>query len=532
MTMNITEVRLLSVPLENDYKHTLWFQNLESQIAYFASKTKYAGYNFSYQRKDGYIAYPLAYDSLIGVNYVMYKNASHGDKWFFAFITDMKYINDERTNIYIETDVMQTWRFDYTVRPSFVEREHVASDRVGEHLQNENLELGDFICNAYTKSYLGAGSHYIVVGTTQTVTGDQVGGAIYNGIYSGLKYYAFPNTATGANDLGNWLKEYFDSEGAGDAVQCMFLVPMTLINLDDGTNKVATSNDPKVLYINHGTSAENDTNLQLTHNTLEGYTPKNNKLLCYPYRYLMVSNNNGGAVVYNFEDFRDDSGNVINPKFRIESCLTVGCSTRMIPERYKGVVYNHEEGINLGKYPALNWTSDVFTNWITQNSMNVGLSLTQNAVKTVGGAALAPYTAGLSLNHSISGVNAIFNTLAEVHKASLIPPQSKGNINNGDVITASNENDFHFYDMSIRKEFAKIIDDFFDMFGYKINRVKVPDFYHRENYWYTKTIDVNIDGAIPMNDINKIRDCYNQGITFWCNPENIGDYSVSNSITG
>ena len=70
------------------------------------------------------------------------------------------------------------------------------------------------------------------------------------------------------------------------------------------------------------------------------------------------------------------------------------------------------------------------------------------------------------------------------------------------------------------------------MFGYKVNRVKIPSILHRKNYWYTKTIDVNIDGAVPTNDLNKIKECYNKGITFWSNPANIGNYDVSNEIIG
>ena len=83
-----------------------------------------------------------------------------------------------------------------------------------------------------------------------------------------------------------------------------------------------------------------------------------------------------------------------------------------------------------------------------------------------------------------------------------------------------------------KEQYAKIIDNYFDMFGYKVNRVKKPSAGHRENYWYTKTIDVNIDGAIPQKDLQKIKDCYNNGITFWYTPANIGNYSVSNLPCG
>jgi hypothetical protein len=68
------------------------------------------------------------------------------------------------------------------------------------------------------------------------------------------------------------------------------------------------------------------------------------------------------------------------------------------------------------------------------------------------------------------------------------------------------------------------------MYGYKVNIVKTPNKAHRSRYWYTKTIDVNIDGAIPNMDMQKIKDCYNRGITFWRNDKEIQDYSLSNTI--
>ena len=68
------------------------------------------------------------------------------------------------------------------------------------------------------------------------------------------------------------------------------------------------------------------------------------------------------------------------------------------------------------------------------------------------------------------------------------------------------------------------------MFGYKVNIVKTPAKAHRSRYWYTKTIDVNIDGAIPSKDMQVIKDCYNRGITFWRNASEIQNYSLINTI--
>jgi hypothetical protein len=187
-----------------------------------------------------------------------------------------------------------------------------------------------------------------------------------------------------------------------------------------------------------------------------------------------------------------------------------------------------------GKFPTLSWSADMFTNWLTQNSVNIGLGLASGALQVVGGVVTMAATAGAGAAIGgasvVGGVNSIASTLAQVHQQSFTPNSARGNTNGGDINSADDENTFYFYKMSIKAEYAKIIDEYFNMFGYKCNRVKVPAKAHRESYWYTKTIDANIIGGIPQDDLQTIKDCYNRGITFWNTETNYRNYSVSNNI--
>ena len=172
MALNtITEVRLLSVPLESDYIHTLHFDTEAEQIAYFKGKTKKSENDFSYQRKDQAIRYPLHIDDLWECNYVMYRNAFYNNKWFYAFIKKMEYINDGVTMIHIETDAIQTWYFDYNVKTCFVEREHSADDRIGTNTILEGLELGEYVSNVHNKDDSLKENHKFVVASTVAVDG-------------------------------------------------------------------------------------------------------------------------------------------------------------------------------------------------------------------------------------------------------------------------------------------------------------------------------------------------------------------------
>lgn len=535
MSNQITEVRLLNVPLENDYKHTLYFSSKSAQASYFQGRTVFSGSDFSYQRKDGIIRYPKSYDELSNCNYVMYRNPG-SSKWVYAFITEKKYINDERTDLTIETDVLQTYLGEYTIKPSFVEREHASSDNVGENTVPENLELGEFV-SVYDSKISELQSKKIVIARSALPSmkpaislGEEdttISGGRYNGLYSGLSYVAFEETEV--SQINAFLQQY-DESGKADAIQSMFYAPSFLAE----RKKVGDIYLWDVLYSEVPKSITHQFNKPNLTNTItsggNSYTFRNNKLKTFPFQYLLVSNNNGASAVYHYENFLNDT-----LQFNIYGVLTPGCSIRMIPKNYKGVLENNEEGLNLGKYPICNWTSDVYTNWLTQNSVNIGLNIASGIGQMVAGGALAVATGGAGIavggGQIASGASAIAGQLAQIHQMSFTPPQARGNINSGDVTTATHNNTFTFYGMSIKPEIAAIIDNYFDMFGYKCNRVKVPESNHRQNYWYTKTIDVSIDGAITAKDMQTIKNCYNNGVTFWKNSSNIGNYSVSNSST-
>ena len=530
--MAITKVYLLSVPLEKDYAHTLWFSSALAQSNYFQGRVQKRYDDFTYQRKDNIIRVPDQIDTLykLGVNYVMYQNPEYNDKWFYAFITNMQYINDGRTDITIQTDCLQTWMFEKVLKPCFVEREHAAVDTVGAHTIDEGLELGEYICNLHSFSDYGGDSPYIVLGATKDHNGENVQGTLYNNTYSGVRYYAFNNSLEGIIKLDEFLANY-DADGIGEAITCMFMAPASMINLAEDGISVRSHQSPTDYYINSASTTATTVSKTLTKGNIDGYTPRNNKLLSYPFRYLLVGNNSGASAVYKYERF-ENGGSIIPPCFVIEGVINPGCSIRMVPLYYNGIYRNDEEGINMGKFPVLNWASDVYTNWLTQNGVNIALEIVSGVGQIVAGTAVAVGSGGLGAavggGSIVGGVSQIAGTLAQIHAQSFAPPQAKGNLNSGDVVTATRRNDFHFYDMTVKAEFARIIDEYFDMYGYKTHRVKIPEQHHRENYWFTKTIDANITGAIPQDDLQTIKDCYNRGVTYWRIPANFKDYTVAN----
>lgn len=513
--VNISKVYLLGVPLENDYKNTLYFANASSQQSYFASQVLFSFTDFSYQRKDHFIRVPRGYDDVYKCNYVMYQNTAYSNKWFYAFITKIEYVDDGRTDVYIETDVIQTWLFDYTVKASFVEREHVDDDTRGLHTIPEGLETGEYVIDSKTQESMNTNVCCVVGSTASPGEYLNLYGGYYNGIPSGITYYRYDDYT----DIPTFLNN-LASNNKIDAIVDMFLAPKWLCG---GSNLqhvvIPTSNS--VGYFDFSVPEIS---------TLDTYTPHNNKLLTYPFCYTNLSNGQGSSAVLHQELWDNDTGTT-NKKVKVYGCLTPGCSIRAIPLNYRDCPEPFDEGINLGKFPQLNWTTDQYTNWLTQNGVNIATSVASGLASVVKGGAEAKATGGAKgIGEVVSGLTSIANTMGEVYVHSLVPDQAQGNLNNGDVTTASANNRFTCYNMTIRKEYAQIIDKYFDMFGYKVNMVKVPNKNHRANWWYTKCIDVNIDGDIPNNDMQKIKSCYNTGITFWKNASNIQNYSLSNDI--
>ena len=147
-----TAVYLCNTPLKSDNKNQISFSNRSAQFNYFNSLAIRRFSDFTYQRKDNIIRVPINAEVLFndGVNYVMYDNKNFSNRWIYAFIEKIEYINDNVSHIHIKTDVFQTWFLDCEIHPSFVVRETVKNDELFRHTLPENLPTGEQITVATT----------------------------------------------------------------------------------------------------------------------------------------------------------------------------------------------------------------------------------------------------------------------------------------------------------------------------------------------------------------------------------------------
>ena len=529
-----------TVCFESDYKNVLDFPNENARSAYFSSIASKTYSDFTYMKKDNAVVVGDNIDNIIGYNYCWYKNSGFTNKTYYCFITNMEYLSENSTRITFTTDVYQTYLFDKIMKPSFVVREHTNNDTIGVNTIPEELETGEYIMiEDYTKNSTPYQTLNYIMGATIdpfVKNGDKfagAGGAIYDGIYSGISYFYFDNPT----DLSNKLVE-IDNAGQGDAVYTIFMYP------DELFTKSPFGTSTPYGYVTPSNTIKSFTLAEVFRPTTmceeKTYTPRNNKLLTYPYTYFQVTNNAGTVNNIPYEDiseagsgFAIDMRGIISSGGNIITFIEKAKNFQELPSSiYTPLV------LSASKLPVCCWNSDVYVNWLTQNGVNLVGDVLKIGVGITGSAAftLASILTG-NLIGAVGGVIAgssqvadIFSQAGKLYEHSLAPDTIKGQANIGSPLLSIGQLEPRCYQMSIKTEYAKVIDEFFDMFGYKTNRVKLPNERGRQNWNYVETRNCNVCGSIPQEDLEKLRRIYNTGVTIWHNSETFLDYSVANNI--
>ena len=243
-----TNVRLLSgVPFYNDYKDTRWFDTKAAQTAYFLNRAcPKSMQQATFQRFEDktYISVSAPIDDLRAVNYLMFQNAKTSDKWFYAFVTKLEYRNTSTTYVHFQLDVLQTWRFDYGFKPSFVLREHTPlwwGD--GTPVRNtvpEQLNYGEAYDVVYRHKYQpydGLKFLVIVANSSLHLKVDPVhtDGKIYGhmmGVPQALSYYIVPYHANGKR-----VYDYYSKEIIATPMEAL----QTLYTSTEAVNRIVTA---------------------------------------------------------------------------------------------------------------------------------------------------------------------------------------------------------------------------------------------------------------------------------------------------
>lgn len=494
-----TTIKILhNVPLDNTYEHTIYFDTVSAQSSYFSGLAKYTFEEQTYQRvKRGYIRIAKNAESLYDCNYLMFQNSAFGNKWFYAFINSVEYINNGVSEIEFEIDDMQTWHFDYHLQDCFVEREHSATDVAGDNIVPESLEKGEYIIYGMTKAGVNDQLGYMVDATITKEYEDILAhGYTINGkqIMSGLSLISF---GTNTVELSSWLNGNGNSENQ--------------VKVRNGVMNIRLGTPSKKTYIEYGTPS---------------LKVKNKKLLTYPYCFCYVTNFNGNSAVYPFEYFTNNTANFYLCTDEMPASPAV-----LYPVNYKGLSENTDEKITLNNFPTVGWSSSYYDYWLAQAQTTKVPNLVTNVLGGIatGAVATGGNPAGIAVGAGVGALSSVINLMSERNWADKQPPQSHST-NSGMTDYWNGTIDFGIMTKSITPEMTRTIDDYFSRFGYATHRNKVPNRNVRPHWCYTKTVGCTIKGSIPADDMRKICSIYDKGITFWKKGDEVGNYTLDNTV--
>lgn len=567
----------LSFPLDNS--HVRRFASLSTQTAYFDSLPKTTLENFVYTRVDNYDFTFNVTGKIQGSQqwgYMRLKNLFDGNRWYYCFVTKVEYVDDNTVKVYGSLDFYQTYVFDMTILESLVERQH-------ERLYQSN---GLPVLNTVDEG-VDYGAEYRVVSTRKVVTSPlrwlvivtskSLGSSVTNtynvGTATPLYYYAVPYRIGVGNHLSvkdgsktievlafNLIfKKLQSDETIANSVISLYTTSYIGINVNPyynptsglidissirGVNLQTIHNDLTGALIrvqNVETFEEEGVLIQNKYDGVPNY--KESKLKCYPYTVLVLSDGKGNQVEYKPEfivgsnlSFRKKGSigtqskvgyylqNYLgNPIFSKEYILIDG-NPNNIPILTDAVADYVQGNIN-----SINAQKDLAS---TNRWVDIGSSVV-NAIPLM----MLPQTAPLGIAQATTGIvqaeNRKYNDLkmlnAKKKDIENIPPNAQNMSGNTTYEWGNDLIDPILHIKTVTPEYEKKLSDFFHMYGYQINELRIPNTHTRSHFNYVKCQSLNVRSGMNREIILRFKSIFENGVTLW-HTNDIQNYNVSNEV--
>lgn len=556
-----------TVKWSNDHKNVMLFANKSARDTFFTTNFALIKNDVIYYSPNQYIDVRGRIKHIEHVNYAYFINDSDiSDRPYCCFVTNYEYISPETTRLYIQLDVFQMYIYDVTFYQSFIERAIVtkASDAtVGKYVLPEpisaKLEYESQIATIFnqsdwqpiwclhTASYYNSNDgkyHYEGKGTNNTYgeyvrfiesqdelktllrmygraslgealqkISDNIDDAVddwetagkafiknvINGMLSGgiVNAQGYSNI-TGMSSLteGLSLAQFQDHR---DELIGLYAIPKWLKDkyVSDGGDENYADN--KRTTINSETISINQNSLA------NGYSPRNKKLLTSVCRSFCLANRAGFRKALKPELF------TANPVIQLTGITT---STG----GYQYHITNYKEYTDsFGEIP---YNSERRVGYDANTGVNKALNLLNAGASVAGGAA------ALGSGQILSGAVGVIG--GAVSAVDAVGAQGGGFGSNGDLLRVTGDRpQLRFYEINPSVESCEAIDNFFDMYGYTIQKHLNPSSYirSRTRWNYIETRDINLTVPAPADYENELKAAFNSGVTFWHNYNTFGIYT-------
>lgn len=541
---------------------TFYFADRAAQATFFATKVLVSSTDCSYQRDTvNRVRVNKSFSTIYKCDYLSFINTDYENKRFYAFVTGCNYINDNVTELTFVIDVIQTWFLDLTLKPCFIERQHALSDNIGDNIIPESVSLGELVDASITtaidtktcvvvvasfdmKTYIQSGF------VTKTTPNIAVRAGIYDTLDIGWFYSDIAGTPAAA---GSGLAIFFSNVLSGqggvtvDDIINVYIYPKIGISYDSTVGAVtvpgaSTSTDLDNYYVGAPIIPQNQS-FPARPTTIDGYTPNNNKLFTYPYCLLHVTNNDGSAIDLKYEKFRDGNNAIIaNPQFKIFGTTTGEAKIRLVPQQYLGetsTVEDFEFGIDSAPFPTVAMRGDAYVLYLAQNKNRIQNKyevMRNQAIRSVkdtmlGG--LRSLDLAGTINSYSNTAGGFFDNISQIeagYRDNEIAPATASGISGVGLNYQNGRKDFSLITKTVDRVHAKMIDDYFTLFGYAKNIVALPNVHARTRYTFVKTQGCILHGTAPMDVKNTIAGLFDSGIRFWADQARIGDFADPNPI--
>lgn len=585
-----TQIKLLeNVPFHSDYKHTRWFDNLSSQTAFFNSReVRYQAKDFNVIKlgAEYRIKVPFFIDDIRRCNYLMFQNKN---KWYYAFISRMEYNNPSNTEIFFTLDVIQTYMFEFEFNPSFVVREHQDPGKMNTII--EGLDYGtDYDTVHVSKFVPNEGLKFMVViskSPLHDADEDDIVPSII-GVPQPLQFYVIPfwpeyveaggdmaspmfrvDSATGGTTgTGpiNALSRLYESESATNNIVSIYItedigLEFNIKDRSEGVGYIEFKNTARqhvdiveeseksvtMLHVKYITQFQYKTQRAVTNYKDYFSQTYDDKLRVAPYVKIIMDDMKGNRIELDPEKINGS---------HIEMNIKGGLGhSNHISYGIQG--YNYVKGNNIPfENELINETSIVNSNPQDVAILNDHLaaymqgnrnSLQAQQSSMAFNALFGGFNTGMGVAGSIGsgnamgtigsiagGIQGLGNTAlqiqgleAQLKDIETTPPglNSMGSSSHFDF--GHQYTGVYFIFKQIKSEYRRKLNDYFKMFGYKQNEVKIPNIKTRQHFNYIQTTSCHIKGSFNNEDLNEIKHAFDSGITLW-HTDDVGNYNLSN----
>lgn len=531
------------VPLDASQVRQLSFADKNEQYNYFRSKAIRVFTDFKYIREHRGVKVPVNAEEIGNACYLCFKNQASG-KWYYAFVTQVIYINPETSLVNFEIDVYQTFLFDMVIRDCDISREHVENDDFRTNTMQEPVDVGDYVIAHEEIQVLGdLDSNYPFIilsaidllsdpGTLEEPKVKAAQGGIYGGLPSAVRAYLVEPHQWGTSSITAIMEALSSYPWVSQSILAIYAIPSFGFS---GTVTVRQSE----MGFNIGVISDSSSPFRSgAGRALIGWESKfpsyrNKKMYNSQFSFIECLLPNGNRFILKPEFIKDSA-----PVVMLVSTLIPAPNFYFYTPDYCGAEDDFlMNANNISGFPCFPVQNNTYPLQTAQAEATNTLVHSQNRSNifwdTVGNVAQSVFT-GDPLNVLSTGIDAYKNVRSELQSSERDRQrigQMQTNVSltgasGGGLATflASKKLEILYRWWTVKPEFSEKIEQFFDVYGYKVSRFGVPNLNSRPRYNYIKCNNVNIYGNIPNEFLQPLRNMFINGFTLWHDKNNVGTY--------